>query len=157
MLWENLAHEYGLFINVKLVNCVSSEIISVEKKSITEINLFLDYVEKIKQDFNDAISCLGSMVKFQYGHQRVCYITRKCSVFIIPSCFFPLSLPSTSPLSSSIHSLTWPPPFSTSPPSPIDFFDCGRWWQSVVCHEIIVLSLALGCELHSPLLIYLLM
>lgn len=46
--------------------------------------------------------------------------------------------------------------FPISPLSPIDSFDCGRWRQPVVCHEIIVSSLPPWWVLHPQLLIYLL-
>lgn len=80
---------------------------------------------------------------------------RLCVCFPIApllSAFLPSSAPDIPPLPAP------PSPLHLPPPSTIDSFDCGRWWQSVVCHEIIVSSLALGWALHSPpLLIYLLM
>lgn len=69
-------------------------------------------------------------------------------------CFVsPLSLLPASPPSSPIwpqHPLYPPLPFSISPLSPIDFFDCGRWLHSVVCHEIIGPSLALWWVPPTP-------
>lgn len=82
-------------------------------------------------------------------------------VFFFLSVFLLLNLcpPPSHRLPPPPHSLPPPSPFSISPPTPIDFFDFGRWlWESVICNEIIVPSLALWWVLHSlPLLIYLLM
>lgn len=55
--------------------------------------------------------------------------------------FYSLCLPPPHPLKK--------PGFSFPPPSTIDSFDYGRWWQAFVCHEIIVSSLALWWVLHS--------